>query len=80
MIWGRVVQQNTVLFDIMALIFVLGITFFYALACGGDKWQCLKSLGEASLLQLTLGFLIGLANSVAIEDAPLKPCKSLFLY
>ena len=28
MIWGTVVQQNTVLFDIMAIIFVMGIGFF----------------------------------------------------
>ena len=28
MIWGAVIQQNTVLFDIMALIFVMGIAFF----------------------------------------------------
>ena len=75
MIWGAVVQQNTVLFDIMALIFVVGIGFFYALACGGDtcggdKWQRLENFGEASILAGTLGFFIGLANLVAIEDAP----------
>ena len=56
MIWGAVVQQNTVLFDIMALIFVVGIGFFYALACGEDKWQRLESFGEASILVGTLGF------------------------
>ena len=44
MIWGAVIQQNTVLFDIMALIFVVGIAFFYALACGGNKWQRLEKL------------------------------------
>ena len=53
---GAVVQQNTVLFDIMALIFVVGIGFFYALACGGDKWQRLESFGEASILVGTIGF------------------------
>ena len=70
MIWGAVVQQNTVLFDIMALIFVVGIGFFYALACGGDKWQRLENFGEVSILARTLGFFIGLANLVAIEDGP----------
>ena len=70
MIWGAVIQQNTVLFDIMALIFVVGSAFFYALACGGNKWQRLESFGEASILAGTLGFFIGLANLVAIEDAP----------
>ena len=70
MIWGTLIQSHTVLFDAPALIFVVGIAFFYALACGGNKWQRLESFGEASILAGTLGFFIGLANLVAIEDAP----------
>ena len=67
---SAVLPGTSIYFSDKALIFVVGIAFFYTLAIGGDKWILVENFGEAALNASLLGFFIGLASLAAMDDPP----------